>query len=357
VSTTVRTPLRATALSLAVVLCTLLTPPAARAQGQGFQPPEYYGESGLDIGWDQMLWHPECEMAMPVTGDFRADCIASAQDEDAVRQQLSAQDRGLRAGVLMLAQVWAAVETMKELVSTGHDMYAQYVSLVHHFDQHKPSLAVIRIADATDDLTSHMETLSNPQLAGALPMEDQRFGVVNALAIRALGIARDGEVANNSYNDALTGVTYRLGKDGRVALLAFNGDSAGIGTGLPPLPVDAPPDAFTNYGNELQVYAAAGQLGPANGRSAAFGPQFAGELAAQTSGQTQCVVPEDTDNMDPAVMFTRVATMIHGARTAIQVPMADVAVAREEVRALAEREKENVYEAKFRALLKMFHSF
>jgi hypothetical protein len=328
----------------------------------GFQSQEFDDATGLDINYWQLGYHPECTAGLAV-GAMPSYCMSSAQDEDASRQSVSTQDRALRAGVLMLGQVWAMVETMKNMVSTGRDMYSQYEAIIRGFDKKKPSMTVIRIANATDAITDDITAMGHPDFSVSLPMDDPRYATINDLAVRALGVARDGEVANQSYNDALTGVSYRLGKDGGITLVALDGSKGGGPTDeLPPLPVDAPPQAFTDYGNEMEGFMGAGRLGPSSAAHASFAPEFAGSgpsgapAGAQTGQTLQCAVPEDKDNMDPSVMYSRVATMIHGARTAIQTPMADVAVTREELRVTSEREKANVIESTWRSLIKMFRS-
>lgn len=298
---------------------------------------EFDAPSGVDYGYSH-LWR--C-LQVPGGGNLlEKNCWGDQTEEDNTREEVKALDRVVRAGALTLGALAAGVEYIKSIVRSADMLYKSVQAIVHAFDMKRPEQTLYRLAVATDRFNAQLEMAEQVSLHYQLPTPNQRYGMIQTLAIRALALAADATEAAVSLSDQASGMQMRLDDDGRIdvyAVMGGSGDQARSRTDLPPLPDDAPGSAASFYAQTVASLPAG---------AASYASEYAPArlaslmLTGSESGSGEDAVCMFADDMgeDPAVIYQRAVIMAQGAQTAATPTLATIGEERDALNVIRMRE-------------------
>jgi hypothetical protein len=316
---------------------------------RAIQAQDGYGqfENPTGVLYSVYLW-PLCTDPLdPSNGFVAPSCLGDATEEPTSRVEIVAEDRFLRSGLLLAAQIWAGVEYVRNIVQHGLSLSQLVESVLHGTTRPPPRAMAIRITDATDALEQRLTQATHLATAAPFASTGDRYADVHALVMRGLGTSRDAQAAATTLADQASGMQARITNGGIRYLMVGAGPSAlGIDT-LPQLPVDAAPDA-------MAVYATVASLPSTDGTDGALGAS--GGAATPASDTLACPL-EDENAPDPQTLYERTSVMAAGAQTGVDATDADVRRARDEMRAVRERERDAEHEARWLGLWRAVSTF
>ena len=334
-----------------LLLLILLFPVVSHAQGLN----QFESPSGLD--YSEWNWPLCISPTNPGNGFVDPQCLSDETEENTTREEVKAEDRWLRAGLLMLAQVWSGVETLRDIIQRGEHVVQTVDRLIHGTTRLLPHAVAVRLMDASDAAEDRLHQAEH--LATAIPFNggEVRYADLHTLAMRALGVARDAQSVATTLADQASGLQSRLEQTGLTLVTVGAGPSTNGQTDFPPLPDDADSSAMAVYSTVTTLPSAtvASRSGPARGFAAvrdvspsASQTDSDGTAGADTTSGADagasCPLSDD-DAPDPQVEYVRTSVMAKGAETSTAATLADVQQTRDEIRTLREREAEAEREA------------
>lgn len=312
---------------------------------------EYDGPSGVHYSYANLL-----NCLYVIDGNlFEGDCFGEKMEEDITREEVRGLDRVVRAGALTIGALAAGIEYIKNVIDSSRLLLESVRAITHGFDMKRPEQTIYRLASATDRFNQQLEMAERVSLHYQLPKPNERYTMIQTLAIRALALANDANEAAVSLSDQASGMQVRLASDGQVRVHALMGASGGgvAHTTLPPLPDDAPSSAATFYANTVASLPA----GAASYAQEFASPQLTA-MARAGAGSGEDAVCLFADDMadDPAVIYQRVAVMAKGAQAASTPTLVDMGEERDMLNLIRMREIQYERERSLRLVISSLYA-
>ncbi len=350
------------ALAAGLALLALVSRPAWASDYGQFDDP-------TDIDYAEWRW-VTCLSPTDIDNGFvDPSCLSDATEENHARNEVKSQDRWLKAGLLMAAQVWSGVEYLRDVIQRGKDAFAAVTQLTNGHDRPRPRQFAVRITDASDAIADRLRMGEHLAISMPTTMGEPRYTDIHTLAMRALGIAREAQLAGVTLSDQASGMQGRLGS-GPVTFLGVGDDALSDGlANPPPLPEDADSTMLTFYSSTVPSLpstvstwrltvpssaAASASIAATSARFAGTGRRIAPLLAGPPPAATTCPI-DDEDAADPQALYERASVMAKGAQTGTTAVMADVQQIRDEMRTVREREEQAEVESFWLDLLRLIN--
>jgi hypothetical protein len=320
--------------------------PTAYAMGQSLAPaPAYTDEfdAAFNENYSASYWVNCIQVSTEL---LRPNCFGDRNEAKAIRDETKATDRWLRAGVLTATSLWAQYQQAKSLFEGTQRIARQVKSLLSGWNPNEPEWTLFRVAAATDQLRGLLEAQAEAQNKFNWNDELGRYGMVGDVVAAALTTAEKATGAAADISNQTVAGAMKLDPNARFTIHTVGDSNDGAYfKSLPALAIDAPP-------TPSPLYAVSGDLQRVSGsrpaRSAGTGPMT-------SAGSELCAALVDDD---PAqVVFERFAAQAKGAQITAASVRQDVRAAQTEVRAVADREKEEERISRYNLIYRFLRMF